>query len=172
MSYFPDLSDYTYRPQFHRPGTKAIGWLGAGHEFPKQEPTEEILDLLWSYCTISVAQTRGIHECEFCPRSDWYSVCRKGRRLLLGTSEIRVFSRTNEDIYAAPTLIYHYIDIHRYRPPDEFISALRQGPQPPSQEYFRLLEHLQLPWERTSVPNGTDVGLILPPGKTRMSTPE
>jgi hypothetical protein len=90
--------------------------------------------------------------------------------LLLGTAEIRVFStepnaesllRTLSGIesggllflqkalvpvrvYASPTLIYHYVEAHHYKPPDEFLRALRDGPKPPSPEYFDLLAKLDL----------------------------
>src|SRR5712664_4095502 len=71
MAHFEDLSDYAYTTGFIRPGTKAIGWLARGHAFPTANPNEEVLDLLWLYCSISVAPTRGLHDCEFCP--DWSS---------------------------------------------------------------------------------------------------
>jgi hypothetical protein len=150
MAYYEDLSEYTYHmSSFFRPGTKNVGWLALGHEFGKEEPAEETLDRLWSFCKVSVAQMRGIHECEFCSDGHSYNAERNGERLLLGTSEIRVFSRTGE-IYAAPTLIYHYMKFHNYRPPDEFVRALYEGPNPPSQEYFDRLGELGLEWNRTS----------------------
>jgi hypothetical protein len=60
---------------------------------------------------------------------DSYRSERNGEKLLLGSSEIRVFSR-NGDIYAAPTLIYHYVNPHHYAPPGAFIQALNEGPVP------------------------------------------
>ena len=149
MAYFEDLSDYVYAPGFVRPGTKAIGWLACGHVFPMMTPTEEILDLLWLYCSISVEQTRGIHDCEFCPVGNARYFERNGQRLLLGTSEIRVFSLDGR-IYAAPTLTYHYAAVHHYQPPDEFLQALRDGPRPPSRAYFDALANLHLEWSKTS----------------------
>lgn len=148
MAYFKDLSDYAYAAD-SIPGTKAIGWLSRGHAFPTMAPDEEVLDLLWLYCSISVEQTRGMHDCEFCPVGSARYFERNGHRLLLGTSEIRVFSRDGQ-IYAAPTLIYHYVAVHRYKPPDEFLQALREGPRPPSQEYFDTLAKLNLEWNKTS----------------------
>jgi hypothetical protein len=41
----------------------------------------------------------------------------------LGNGEIRVPSE-NGIVYAAPTLICHYIDRHRYCPPNEFLMAV------------------------------------------------
>src|SRR5262249_29965642 len=111
MSYFKDLSDYSYHESAFRPGTRNVGWLGAGHEFEKAEPTEEVLDRLWNFCRISISLSRGFHQCEFCSTSPSFQGERNGETLLLGAAEIRVFSK-HGDIYAAPTLIYHYVKVH------------------------------------------------------------
>lgn len=149
MAYFEDLSDYAYAPGFVRPGTKAVGWLSRGHVFPTKTLDEDLLDVLWKYCSISVVQTRGFHNCEFCPMGTARHFERNNQRLSLGTSEIRVFSQ-NGNIYAAPTLIYHYVQMHQYKPPDEFLQALREGFGPPNQEYFDALAKLNLEWNKTS----------------------
>ena len=149
MAYLEDLSNYEYSNEFNRPGTKAIGWLARDHEFPTAPPDEDLLDLLFLFCSFSVALARGGHDCEFCPSGTVYEVERKGQKLLAGVAEIRVFSRDGR-IYAAPTLIYHYVAIHHYKPPDEFLEALRTGPRPPSQEYFDILAQLNLEWSKTS----------------------
>ena len=162
MTYYKDLSEYSYHGgAFYRHGTQNVGWLGLEHKFEQAKPADEILDKLWDFCKISVAQMRGIHECEFC-RGDSYFVERNGEKLLLGSSEIRVFSRDG-DIYAAPTLIYHYMTSHNYSPPDEFIRALKGGPAPSSQEYFDRLEELGLQWNKTSAPAEKPVRFRLTP---------
>ena len=91
---------------------------------------------------------RGRHDCEFCPVGSARYFERNGQRLRLSTSEIRVFSRDGW-IYAAPTLIYHYVAIHHCKPPDEFLKALREGPRRPSQEYFDALAKLNPEWNKT-----------------------
>jgi hypothetical protein len=136
--------------EFIRHGTKNIGWLSQEHEFKRQESPSDILDIVWSFCKISVAQTRGIHECELCQNETHYAQ-RNAERLLIGSSEIRVFS-DDGTIYAAPTLIYHYMQVHNYMPPDEFLRALKNGPAPSSQAYFERLKELKLEWSKTSVP--------------------
>jgi hypothetical protein len=157
MTYYVDLSDYTYHcAAFYRPGTKNVGWLASGHKFEKAEPTEAILNELWNFCKVSVAQMRGIHECEFCSDEHSYYAERNGEHLLLGTSEIRVFPKQGA-IYAAPTLIYHYVMAHKYKPPDEFVRALVEGPAPPNQEYFDRLRELGLEWNWTSAPSAKPV---------------
>lgn len=142
MTHFHDLSEYSFlRRVDATPDTLNVGWLDRAHAFVKQAPSAETLDLLWSFSCVSVVQTRGIHQCVFCDPPRIVYATRKGKRLLLGTSEIRVFS-SNGHIYAAPTLIYHYIRTHHYKPPGEFVQALKQGPRPRAPEYFeRLREH-------------------------------
>jgi hypothetical protein len=41
----------------------------------------------------------------------------------LGTAEIRVAS-DDGICFAAPTLIYHYVAEHGYRPPEQFVEAV------------------------------------------------
>ncbi len=87
MAFFEDLSDYTYAgSEFARPGTKAVGWLARGHEFRTLAPEEEVLDLLWQYCSISVALMRGGHLCEYCPGGGIHWAERHGEERLLGVS--------------------------------------------------------------------------------------
>jgi hypothetical protein len=149
MAYLPDMSEYNYHPEFERPGTKAIGWLVLGHAFPSGPVDENVLDVLWEFCKISVAQTRGLHACPWCG-SNWGNEAQKGAEsLLLGSAEIRVFSEQIQ-IYAAPTLIYHRVAAHQYRPPEEFLNALLNGSQPASREYLALLESLKLEWNSTA----------------------
>src|ERR1041385_8918419 len=144
MAFIPDLSNYTYaNSAFARPETKAVGWLALGHDFPRMAPEEEVLDLLWQYCSISVALMRGGHDCEFCPSGSARRAERNGEERLLGVAEIRVFSDDGR-VYAPPTLIYHYVAGHHYKPPDVFLEALRTGPRAPSQDYFEILARLSL----------------------------
>jgi hypothetical protein len=67
---------------------------------------------------------------------------------MLGYSEIRVIGPSGQS-YAAPSLIYHYINQHRYKPPDVFLAALRTGPRPPSEAYFEALKTRELEWRST-----------------------
>lgn len=147
MAYFKDLSDYTYSVLGGR-GAKTVGWLTRGHSFGTAPPREEDLDLLWLYGSISVAKMRGGHDCEFCQTGAARRAERNGVERLLGVAEIRVFSKDGK-IYAAPSLIYHYIASHNYLPPDEFMRALRDGPRPPSGDYFEILDGLGLEWSTT-----------------------
>jgi|ERR1700723_3444268 hypothetical protein len=152
MAHYSDFSEYCYgQGTFFVPGTVNIGWLGASVNFDQMDPDEELLDLIWDYCKISVAQYRGIHGCEYCHprRSDVGE--RHGEMRLLGSAEIRVFADSGA-IYAAPDLIYHYMTAHRYKPPDQFISALRAGPHPFSKVHLDRLTSAGLTWrEKTAL---------------------
>lgn len=122
-----------------------VGWLDPKHEFRTGQPSEELLAILWNYCKVCVAEARGIHHCEFCPGRYIYYADRDGEFLSLGASEIRVFGRDSA-IYAAPSLIYHYVSHHHYEPPAEFVEALLEGPAAPDQAYFERLKELHLQW--------------------------
>jgi len=167
MAYFADLSFYQYGG-----GQEAlnIGWLQRGYGFDTMIPAVDTLDLLWNFCSFKVMQARGGHFCDLCAVPEPVYVERNGVRLLLGTAEIRVFSAESNaqsllrtlsavesggllflrksfvpvSVYAAPTMIYHYVQAHYYKPPDEFLRALREGPKPPSREYFDLIKKLDL----------------------------
>jgi len=123
-------------------------------------------------------QTRGFHRCDLCvpSPSTTVSVIRDGFKVALGSAEIRVLSKENTstirerlrrqkpgllflrkslgtfDVYAAPNLIYHYVEVHHYKLPEEFVNALREGPKPPDREYFKRLEVLGLEWGEAASP--------------------
>ncbi len=148
MTYFADLTPYGYwNPE---PGTLNVGWLSVGHHFETAVPNEADLELLWQFCKVEVTATRGLHGCEFCEawRIEHCDQIRNGETLRLGYSEIRVFSPDGR-AYAAPSLIYHYVAAHSYAPPSEFLTALRTGPRPTSDEYRAQLAKRQLEWDST-----------------------
>jgi hypothetical protein len=81
-------------------------------------------------CREPALQYLGIHECEFCPSSGVSNAAivhtfADGERLVLGTAVIRVRSRDGRE-FAAPTLICHYIKVHSYQPPFDFIEAVME----------------------------------------------
>jgi len=138
VTYYPDLYLFDRDPD-----TRKVGWLDAGHAYPKAVPSEELLDALWQFVKAPVCQTRGFHECELCVRSQAVEAERGGERRLLGTAEIRTYG-ANGVLYAAPTLIYHYVAKHHYQPPDEFVQAAITGPRPPGDDYRALLRRFEI----------------------------
>jgi hypothetical protein len=149
MTYYDDLSPYEYWPEHEPPRLKPInvGWLGEGELFPTGETSQEFKAKLFEFCLdeylVNIA--RGFHTCELCNISDeeWYeqSKARYGEEApwwSLGNGEIRVIGQSA--VYAAPTLIYHYVVEHNYKPPEEFIEAVLSGPPPGSKEHETLLK--------------------------------
>ena len=142
MASFSDLTAYSY--EWRAPLGKAlknVGWLGPGIEFGTKMPEPDFLERLWQHCLVSVNQTRGLYECHLCRNRESNVSERDGRRLLLGSAEIRVLSRAG-DAFAAPNLIYHYVSVHRYSPPKVFEDAVKGGLAPCSEEYFDRLTEL------------------------------
>jgi hypothetical protein len=178
VTYFRDLSLYSYSR--YRRSALNVGWLHEAHAFDREPPSEDLLDALWQFLELPVVRTRGLHECDFCPRDPDYDdrTCdverrtrdpadplhkvplgklpwpedarrrstvarRHGQERRIGTAEIRVFGPMGA-IYAAPTLIYHYVAEHHYKPPAEFVHAAITSPRPPSDEYRALLERHEI----------------------------
>ena len=97
------------------------------------------MDRLWTFCCNPLFYTLGYHKCPFCRDSSFGILVQHGReKRRLGSAEIRVLGRENV-VYAAPDLIYHYVVEHYYRPPDEFIQAVLEGPLPDTPEYQAYL---------------------------------
>jgi hypothetical protein len=67
-----------------------------------------------------------------------------GERTSLGQAEIYVFGEEGR-VYVAPTLIFHYVTVHHYKPPIEFVQALKKGPAPPGREYVARLNAAGVP---------------------------
>jgi hypothetical protein len=125
VTYFADLSEYAYSPTGER--MLNVGWLGRGEAFETGDIDEDIWDELVRLASNPINVMRGLHDCEFCGvespirvPSDYSA---RGFASL-GTGEIRVKGQ-GDCCYAAPTLLLHYIRIHKYLPPEGFIQAVR-----------------------------------------------
>ena len=126
--YFQDLTPYVYLNHEPDPNILAVGWLDAEHEFSKGTVSEGLLTRILTLCYAPINQTRGFHQSPFLtPAPLGYPVEYKGKKMLLGSAEIRV-TGINGHVYAAPNLIYHYIKDCQYLPPQEFLSAVDSGP--------------------------------------------
>lgn len=123
MTYFPDLSDYTYHAA-REPGTLNIGWLSKSDE-PKyrrwgNQYDPIFCDALAMLCANQgalVQLCRGAHACDFCSET-------LHRNHVYANGEIRV-TGLDGTIYAAPRLITHYVEQHQYRPPEVFVEAVK-----------------------------------------------
>lgn len=117
--WFEDLTPYSYLGQpASSPRTLNVGWLERGRPFPSGAVSPaaamRLLDLVELAPTNA---TRGLHFCDRCDGAAFGSSHPRGH------AEIRVVGADGTR-YAAPTLIHHYVTVHAYRPPPEFIDAL------------------------------------------------
>lgn len=139
-----DLTPYTYT---QGDASINIGWLSVNEKIVVCETSIEFQEKLYRFCLDDnlVKIMRGFHKCEFCGRSwdewgkDHPDYGEKAKWMSIGNGEIRVIG--SSAIYAAPALIYHYVIEHQYQPPQEFIDAVMNGPQPGSSEHVTLLKN-------------------------------
>jgi hypothetical protein len=147
MAFFPDLTPYTYF-RGAPPGIVNIGWLDFDHAFPTGKSSLEFRAKLIKLCKQPVMRTRGLHFCSACKHfqkmeqeleekaradgrlgidiqelRDAWNQAHKGVPPPLGSAEIRVPGK-DEIVYAAPEMIAHYVIMHDYCPPQEFIDAV------------------------------------------------
>ena len=141
MTYYADLSKYAYLGR--EKSTFNIGWLSARHPYSRGEAPFGFIDRLEAFCCAKVNSTRGFHTCDLCSDTANPPTVSYGEESVrLGTAEIRAFGSTKrwlfgnkKRVFAAPDLIYHYVDEHEYLPPKDFIAAVLDGPLPGSPEY-------------------------------------
>ena len=153
MTYFADFSPYGYFRQEKPRSVYNIGWLDAAQEFATGPVDAEIVSRLEQISCHSVNQTRGLHDCNICSSEISITYKLADKTLLLGGAEIRVFSAEG-DIFAAPTMLLHYITVHNYLPPPSFLNAVKNGPVPPMQDYFNQLKIQDYEWDATSTRDG------------------
>ncbi|MBM7775869.1 hypothetical protein JOD54_006073 [Actinokineospora baliensis] len=131
MTEYADLSRYEYWDSADEESPPAktlnVGWLGDALPSVPEEPDPVLVSALVRLAqSHRVRQTRGSHGCRLCPTRD------RGIRVEteesptgsvhLGSAEIEVRG-TDGTVYAAPTLIAHYVAAHHYRPPGAFVEA-------------------------------------------------
>jgi hypothetical protein len=147
MAYYLDLSPYSYTSTDSEVGVNSIniGWLAKTKSFTNGVTSQEFQKNLLEFCSKwCIHYFLGYHFCQFCRNIDNPIQINQGEEeIQLGNGEIRVIGQAG--IYAAPTLIYHYVVEHHYRPPDEFIEAILTGPSPGSVEHQALIKRLNKP---------------------------
>jgi hypothetical protein len=127
--HFPASCPYGSSPQGD--SAIAVGWLDDAHMFLSGSVPDGFLAALSELGADEVNVMRGVHPCPFCPQSHapreprpWiYARSDSAGEYLLGHGEIHVRGIDGQ-LWAAPTLVVHYVDAHQYRPPDAFIEAV------------------------------------------------
>lgn len=140
MTYFQDLSRYSYSNFRAYPSWEDlwnVGWLDRSESFEKGVVEPELTTKLLLLCKCPLNMYRGWHGCQFCAEYP-VKVGDSDGEFCLGDGEIRVWAKGGKT-YAAPNLIYHYVAVHKYQPPDEFLNALREMELP----YPRVLQAME-----------------------------
>jgi hypothetical protein len=146
MTYFKDLESVHYHGDNHggpycADGWKcsllAVGWLEKNEIYSTGSCSPQIPAKLSALrhqfgAAFPAYSFRGLHEC---------SMCDDGRRLL-HDSHINLLIPGKDAIYMAPGRLDHYIDMHSYAPPPEFVDAVLLCPDPRSPEYKASLLRL------------------------------
>ncbi len=140
MTHFRDLAPCTYFP--FAPGKKllAVGWLGPDHKYTKGKVARRVVVNLRRLLVQpwQPVLTPGWHDCEFCERrSRSFKFSYEGKPIRIGV--LSVFVPGDGILYVAPSLILHYINAHKYSPPDEFCDAVKNCPEMRSDEYLQAV---------------------------------
>jgi hypothetical protein len=140
VAYYPDLLPCSYFGSELADTLITIGWLDEAHPYAQGDVSEPFLDKLFDLLAQPWAPTYllGYHDCPWC--GDNYSARYTGRSINVGA--LNLFVPGAGFLYAAPSMIAHYILAHAYAPPTEFRDAVLQCPTMRSPEYFEaIIQH-------------------------------
>ena len=102
-----------------------IGWLDSEHKYEKGIVDLNVIKKLAAIHDREPTRLmRGVYQCRFCPLDRGWIYYKDSEHQLLGHAEIWVPNQDKTKIFAAPSLIIHYILEHGYKPPQEFIDAV------------------------------------------------
>ena len=117
-----------------------MGWLDNAHAYTRGNVDDALIEKMRQLASKPVELYRGFHVCQLCieppnlvkeyvtnravldPECSWARWL-DGRK---SNGEIRVSLAGTT--FAAPVLIVHYIEAHRYLPPEEFLRAVKEAP--------------------------------------------
>ena len=138
MPYFPDLSPCSCFGEAEADKLIAVGWLDEAHPYAQGEVSEAFLDRLIELLVKPWAPMYflGYAECPFCAL-DSYGVRYKDKKIVVGA--LNLFVPGAGFLYAAPSIIAHYILSHNYAPPAQFQVAVLRCPPMGSEEYFEAI---------------------------------
>jgi hypothetical protein len=124
MRYNMYFADLTKTNNF---GFFMVGWLDSGKYYNQGLFNPVLLKKLEQIMDLTPIQTKGFHLCPFCKNA---------------TSSREAFVLSAEKVYQIPQMIIHYIKVHNYFPPSEFIEALKYTPLPKTEEHKHLINKL------------------------------
>jgi hypothetical protein len=137
IMYYPDLSPCSYFGQAEAHKLISIGWLDEEHPYLQGEVSEGFTDnlielLVDPWAPLSIM---GFADCPFCTESDFVTYNGK----IIQTGNLNLFVPGEGYLYAAPSLIAHYILTHGYTPPSQFQQAVLSCPPMRSRAYFEAI---------------------------------
>lgn len=146
--YFDDMANYRYFLPSEMKGVLTVGWLDSTHAYCTGEVDIVAIDRLrrlicgcYPELKVHVNQIRGQHPCNL---SGEYVETRCDREQSIGLGSSEIWIPAGDRIFAAPSMILHYIEAHSYLPPPEFLSAIQSLDETQifdgQQEYERRLE--------------------------------
>lgn len=115
----------------------AVGWLDYPHPFNigkvRRDFFLRLSEQLWLTDQVFMNEHfRGLHECSLCSAKGHVDTS-------IPTSYRNMFVPGDGVVYVVPGGITHYIELHRYAPPDEFVTAVLQCPDLESRDYIEAL---------------------------------
>ncbi|WNJ95696.1 hypothetical protein RND59_00805 [Vibrio ruber] len=127
--FYEDLSNYCYYLKTPVATVRNVGWLEKDKPYATGEVLDGFLTKLFSIILgndIVDAQVNRIRSAHPCSLSDCgtLGIEADGRKDSLGAAEIWIPSKDGSDFFAAPSMIYHYVEKHGYLPPKEFVDAV------------------------------------------------
>ena len=138
--YFEDLDEYRgcHDEEMFGLAPLGVGFLHRKQQFETGSPPKRFLLKLATYLLTPVCQRAKAMPCPLCGKRVTTEI--DGQVVELGIGEIRIMG--DENIYAAPDLILHFIVEHGYRPPKAFIDAVTKAVSVDSAEHQALIKAL------------------------------
>ena len=117
---------------------RTIGWI----EHPEPFSTGAVPDELIPRLKAMIDKTRAAYSQYNFRGVKFCSICEFERLPSPGPiwSQENIFIPGPSAVYVAPGGIVHYIEVHSYRPPDEFVEAVLRCPDCGSSDYFDALQ--------------------------------
>lgn len=135
----PELYEFGYDLHLKKINSLAVGWLDKGFKYNTGLVSESFLDRLGLFCMDPVVMPLDPDgDCPLC--LEYPIIDTPHGRLEFGPGQLRIPGR-DKTVYAAPTLIYHFIKDHNYQPPQVFIDAVLNAPLPGTKEYKEFIRY-------------------------------
>lgn len=121
---YPDFSKYSWCLGLSGEKIVNIGWLSESSSYNKGRLDSDSYNIIHRLCLKPSIVFRHFEYCQICNSGKIFEI-QNNSKVYFGNGEVRVFFR--DTIFASPSLISHYIKVHNYLPPLEYIEAVNQG---------------------------------------------